>query len=179
MPILEVLSFEICRMYPERFLRHILKMVSKKICFGAFLNLIPQYNSAHASVAPAKWSEGPEHRFHWAEHPYVLICPGQSRFTPFVLTKLLVVPPFTLKGILVWVINNVVTVPICYAGAPCTCSPCLYIDNSLFSAWVLSSSVLSSRASAGNHFLEWIVLFSVFQPPPCLYLYTAAFPSAS
>lgn len=40
MPILEVLSFEICRMYPERFLRHILKMVSKKICFGAFLNLI-------------------------------------------------------------------------------------------------------------------------------------------
>lgn len=72
MPMLEVVSFEICRMYPERFLRHILKMLSKMICFGAFLNLMPQDNSALASGTPAEGSEGTEWSVSLSQAPVCL-----------------------------------------------------------------------------------------------------------
>lgn len=95
-------------------------------------------------------SEGIEHTVSLCQAPTVLLCPGQSRFTSFAVTRLLIVPPLTLKGISSWTINNMVILVIFsqtalqpYAGSqtamrfPCVPKLSLYGDASLSSGFLL------------------------------------------
>lgn len=89
-------------------------------------------------------------RGNWAsvslsQAPMCFGLPRQSRFTPFVLIKLLIAPSF--KDILVWMINDLATLLICFLQTLCynlhrgpmrllsVPNLCLYIYTSLFLVW--------------------------------------------
>lgn len=82
MPALEALSFEICRRYPEKFPRHILKMLSRIICFGVFLNLKPP-TTVHISKQPQRNGQRllTVSLIKPSKCPCVLICPGNQIYT--------------------------------------------------------------------------------------------------
>lgn len=118
--ILKALYVEIERMYPNKLRRLILKMFHEWLLFRCLWKSWYIIITEHIpKKLHFKRQRALDISFIKTSSHVSWFAQDSVDFTPFVLTKLLRVPPSALKGVPAWMVNKVAALLICSSGALC------------------------------------------------------------